>query len=383
MEKINTLLMKRINTPLMKKINIPLMKKTIYPLTKKTIYPVILLTLLLLVSCKSKKNMVASLPRPVLHTDSIYPDTTNAIAGLFAPDHSKLKALAVSKNKKQHTKKKETDTDADKSDRMLRGPQITSSSVDVSSVYTGVDRVVKYDFTHRDVPEAFEGFRIAFISDLHYKSLLKEKGLNDLVRLLIAQKADVLLMGGDYQEGCEYVEPLFSALARVKTPMGTYGVMGNNDYERCHDDIVNTMKHYGMHPLEHEVDTLRKDGQQIIVAGVCNPFDLKQNGVSPTLALSPNDFVILLVHTPDYVEDVSVANTDIALAGHTHGGQVRVFGYAPIQNSHYGTRFLTGLAYNSTKMPLIVTNGIGTSQMPVRIGAPAEIIMITLHRLKE
>ena len=87
---------------------------------------------------------------------------------------------------------------------------------------------------------------------------------NNRVELLIAQKADVLLMGGDYQEGCEYVEPLFSALARVKTPMGTYGVMGNNDYERCHDDIVNTMKHYGMRPLEHEVDTLRKDGQQII-----------------------------------------------------------------------------------------------------------------------
>ena len=349
----------------------------------KTIYPVILLTLLLLVSCKSKKNMVASLPHPVLHTDSIYPDTTNAIAGLFAPDHSKLKALAVSKNQKQHTKKKETDTDADKSDRMLRGTQITSSSVDVSSVYTGVDRVVKYDFTHRDVPEAFEGFRIAFISDLHYKSLLKERGLNDLVRLLIAQKADVLLMGGDYQEGCEYVEPLFAALSRVKTPMGTYGVMGNNDYERCHDEIVRTMKHYGMRVLEHEVDTLRKDGQQIIIAGVRNPFDLTHNGVSPTLALSPKDFVILLVHTPDYIEDVSVANTDLALAGHTHGGQVRVFGVAPVLNSHYGNRFLTGLAYNTAKIPLIITNGIGTSQLPIRIGAPAEVVMITLHRLAE
>ena len=46
---------------------------------------------------------------------------------------------------------------------------------------------------------------------------------------------------------------------------------GNNDYERCHDEIVNTMKHYGMRPLEHEVDTLRKDGQQIIIAGVRNP----------------------------------------------------------------------------------------------------------------
>ena len=167
----------------------------------KTIYPVILLTLLLLVSCKSKKNMVATLPRPVLNSDSIYPDTANAIAGLFSPDHSQLKELNVSKNKKQNTKEKTSTDTHESSDLVLRGTKITSSSVDVSSVYTGVDRVVKYDFTHRDVPEAFEGFRIAFISDLHYKSLLKEKGLNDLVRLLIAQKADVLLMGGDYQEG--------------------------------------------------------------------------------------------------------------------------------------------------------------------------------------
>lgn len=94
--------------------------------------------------------------------------------------------------------------------------------MNVPATYSGIDRVVEYDFTHRDVPEAFEGFRIAFISDLHYKSLLKEKGLNNLVDLLIAQKPDVLLMGGDYQEGCEYVEPLFAALARVKTPMGTF-----------------------------------------------------------------------------------------------------------------------------------------------------------------
>ena len=151
----------------------------------KTIYPVILLTLLLLVSCKSKKNMVATLPRPVLNSDSIYPDTANAIAGLFSPDHSQLKELNVSKNKKQNTKKKTSTDTHESSDLVLRGTKITSSSVDVSSVYTGVDRVVKYDFTHRDVPEAFEGFRIAFISDLHYKSLLKEKGLNDLVRLLI------------------------------------------------------------------------------------------------------------------------------------------------------------------------------------------------------
>ena len=345
-----------------------------------------LLALLLLVSCKSKKNVVSTLPRPVLNMDSVsahITDTTVSIAGIFTPDHSQHKDLDVSKNKTRKPKKQESVIDDKHSDWVLRGTKITSSATKLSSAYAGIDRVVNYDFTHRDVPEAFEGFRIAFISDLHYKSLFKEQGLNSLVNLLIAQKADVLLMGGDYQEGCEYVEPLFAALSRVKTPMGTYGVMGNNDYERCHDDIVCTMEHYGMRVLEHKVDTLRKDGQQILIAGVRNPFELARNGVSPSLALSPKDFVILLVHTPDYIEDVSIANTDLALAGHTHGGQVRIFGVAPILPSHYGNRFVTGLAYNSAKIPLIVTNGIGTSQVPIRIGAPAEIVVITLHRLTE
>lgn len=263
------------------------------------------------------------------------------------------------------------------------GTLIMHSEVSVSSAYKGVDRVVKYDFTHRDVPEAFDGFRIAFISDFHYKSLFKEKELAGLVRLLIAEQADVLLMGGDYQEGCEYVPELFAALSQVKTPMGTYGVMGNNDYERCHDDIVREMQRHGMRVLEHRVDTLKRDGQQILIAGVRNPFDLKQNGKSPTLDLSPEDFVILLVHTPDYVEDVSVANTDLALAGHTHGGQVRIFGYAPIIPSHYGSRFLTGLKYNTANIPMIVTNGLGTSNRNIRIGAPTEVVVITLHQQKE
>ena len=215
---------------------------------KKINYLFIIFVLFLFVSCKSKKNVVSILPRPVLNVDSVRPDSSAAIDGLFAPDHSQLADLKVSTKKQKKTAKKEAATEQEERNLVLRGTKITSSTVNVPATYSGIDRVVEYDFTHRDVPEAFEGFRIAFISDLHYKSLLKEKGLNNLVDLLIAQKPDVLLMGGDYQEGCEYVEPLFAALARVKTPMGTFGVMGNNDYERCHDEIIRTMKHYGMRP---------------------------------------------------------------------------------------------------------------------------------------
>lgn len=348
---------------------------------KKLVYLLILIPFLFS-SCKSKKHLVASPVYPALSVDSLRPDT-GLVASMFTPDHSQLKELKRTSNrkKKQPANSVSTRTSSFPAG-VAPGTLITHTNVSVPSTYKGIDRVVNYDFTHRDVPEAFDGFRIVFISDLHYKSLFKEKELDGLVRLLLAQRADVLLMGGDYHEGCEYVPELFAALSKVKTPMGTYGVMGNNDYERCHEDIIREMHRYGMHVLEHKVDTLRRDGQQILIAGVRNPFDLKQNGKSPTLALSPEDFVILLVHTPDYIEDVSVANTDLALAGHTHGGQVRIFGYAPIIPSHYGSRFLTGLKYNTAKVPMIVTNGIGTSNKNIRIGAPAEIVVITLHRLK-
>lgn len=256
--------------------------------------------------------------------------------------------------------------------------EITSSRA--GSGYRGISRVRTYKFSHPDVPAAFDGFRIAFISDLHYKSLFKEKGLENLVRLLNDQRADVLLVGGDLHEGCEYVAPVVSALAAVKVPMGIYVVLGNNDYEACYADIVRQLEAHNIHLLEHRVDTLKRDGAEILIAGVRNPFDLQKNGVSPTLALSPDDFVILLMHTPDYAEDVAITNTDLVLAGHTHGGQVTLFGlYAPILPSHYGQRFRGGLKRNSQGIPMIITNGLGTSNRNIRMFAPSEVVVIELN----
>ena len=77
--------------------------------------------------------------------------------------------------------------------------------------------------------------------------------------------------------------------------------------------------------------------------GRAQSFRLGQERHIAQLGLSPDDFVILLTHTPDYAEDVPVTNSDLILAGHTHGGQVTLFGlYAPIVPSHYGQRFLPG-----------------------------------------
>lgn len=260
-------------------------------------------------------------------------------------------------------------------------------SVRVSKVsasgYKNVKRVRQYEFAHRDVPAAFDGCRLAFVSDLHYRSLLKEKGLRDVTRLLDDLHADALLIGGDLHEGCEYVPAVVAALGAVKMPLGTYAVLGNNDYEACYNDILEEMERQGIRLLEHKVDTLERGGERILIAGVRNPFNLGENGQSPTLSLSPDDFVVLLTHTPDYAEDVPVTNADLVLAGHTHGGQVTLFGlYAPVVPSHYGQRFLAGLRYNSNGTPVIITNGIGTSSRNIRLFAPSEVAVITLRRLE-
>jgi predicted MPP superfamily phosphohydrolase len=92
------------------------------------------------------------------------------------------------------------------------------------------------------------------------------------------------------------------------------------------------------------------------------------------------DFVILLTHTPDYIEEPEANIANLALAGHTHGGQVTLFGlYAPVTASKYGMRYRTGLKHNRQGIPIIISNGLGTSRRPIRMFAPTDIVIVTLR----
>ncbi|MBR3896882.1 MAG: metallophosphoesterase, partial [Bacteroidaceae bacterium] len=92
-------------------------------------------------------------------------------------------------------------------------------------------------------------------------------------------------------------------------------------------------------------------------------------------------YVIMITHTPDYTEDTDITHTDLALAGHTHGGQVTLLGLiVPETGSKYGRRFLTGLNYNTRGTPVITSNGLGTSRKNIRTGARSDVVMVTLKR---
>ena len=259
---------------------------------------------------------------------------------------------------------------------------LTSCATASFSKYKGVGRIKRYEIYSEQVPDSFNGFRIAFASDFHYESRFDAKRLHGAIRALQAADADVLLLGGDYRgrEGGD-MEELFSALAQVKTRFGTYAVMGNHERGESDTLVRRAMAHTGVRLLEHKTDTLWKGNEYILICGIRNPFDLKRNGVSPTLALRAEDFVVMLVHTPDYVEDTDVSNTDLALAGHTHGGQVSLFRrWSPAHFSKYGNRFLTGLKHNSQSIPLIITNGLGTSRKDIRLFTPSEVVVVELKQ---
>lgn len=259
---------------------------------------------------------------------------------------------------------------------------LTSCATASFSKYKGVGRIKRYEIYSEQVPDSFNGFRIAFASDFHYESRFDAKRLQGVIRALQAADADVLLLGGDYRgrEGGD-MEELFSALAQVKTRFGIYAVMGNHERGESDTLVRRAMAHTGVRLLEHKTDTLWKGNEYILICGIRNPFDLKRNGVSPTLALRAEDFVVMLVHTPDYVEDTDVSNTDLALAGHTHGGQVSLFRrWSPAHFSKYGNRFLTGLKHNSQGIPLIITNGLGTSRKDIRLFTPSEVVVVELKQ---
>ena len=241
----------------------------------------------------------------------------------------------------------------------------------------GVGRVKHYSFAHEDVPAGFDGYKIAFISDTHYPSLFNHKRLGKLVRRLKWEDADVLLLGGDYVTSDDYLNELFDSLSAVKPTDGVYAVLGNHE-RRYKDAALQAMNDYGIVLLADSAVAVERENDSIYLVGIYDSFVYDSLVVQPTELVDDEAFVLLLCHTPDYAERTSTT-ADIVLSGHTHGGQVSLFGlYTPVKNTQYGNRFLRGMNSTTSGASVITTNGVGTSRRKVRFCVPSEIVLVTL-----
>lgn len=234
-------------------------------------------------------------------------------------------------------------------------------------------------------PGALGGLRVAVLSDLHAGAPhLGAAKRREIVGLTNAARPDLVVLLGDYVVGREFggrfVEPEVIAreLAELRAPLGVVAVLGNHDCWFDGPRVRRALEGAGVRVLENDAVAREVQGTRLWVAGLS---DLWTEGVDIGAALRPvppGEPVLLLTHNPDVFSDVPERVT-LTLAGHTHGGQVRlpVFG-TPVVPSRYGGRYAAGLVVEDGKR-LFVTSGLGTSIVPVRFGVPPEIALLILR----
>lgn len=244
---------------------------------------------------------------------------------------------------------------------------------------SGVGRIKEYTVVNGQLPLEFDGYSIAFVSDLHYPSKFTKKRLHRLVDALQHLSPDAIMLGGDYVTSNDYIAELFSSISSVKTVNGTYAVLGN--HERKNKELIaREMRRCGIVLLSDSVAVIEREGSKIFFAGVYDSFEYNAEVVQPAETVPDSLFTVLLCHTPDYAERSSTT-ADLVLSGHTHGGQVSLLGlYTPVRNSVYGTKFLRGMNNTTAGSTVITTNGVGTSRKKIRFCVPSEIVVVRLKR---
>lgn len=265
-------------------------------------------------------------------------------------------------------------------------------------------RVQHYAFTPPRWPTKLK-LRLAVIADPHAcEPWMSVKRLERISVLTNSLEADLILLLGDYDAGHNFrtgdvlAKDWAPALARMEAPLGVHAVLGNHDW--WHDLTAQRNGHgpvYGRVALEragipvYENDAVRfeKDGYDFWLAGLGDQIALlprrkygrsRWRGVDDlpgTLAkVTGNAPVILMAHEPDIFPQVP-DRVSLTISGHTHGGQVRLFGHSPVVPSKYGNRFAYGHVIEGNRH-LVVSGGLGCSIAPVRFGVPPEIVVIDL-----
>ena len=240
-----------------------------------------------------------------------------------------------------------------------------------------LDRIVVYNeisFTSPNIPAEMDGYRIAFVTDIHAMSRFDER-LQRVVNELNQRQIDLLLIGGDIAFDHNDLDPAIALLAQIVTTDGSFGVEGNHDKYQA---LFAAMEAHGITPLSNSGLYIR-DG--FYLAGVEDLWN-RNPDISVAIANAGSDsFVLLLSHNPDVSMEQDTTGVDLILSGHTHGGQLNFFGRWSIGLdsgiiSHYGDRFRAGWAESRDGTPVYVCRGAG--QYYPRVFARPEVTLITL-----
>ena len=238
------------------------------------------------------------------------------------------------------------------------------------------------------LPEAFDGFRIAQISDIHFGPYMGQAGVERAVRLAQSFQPDLVALTGDFvshpwkqgngRSGAMFIEPCADVLAQLKDTR-MIAVLGNHDHFNGANIVEAGLKERGIAVPRNASLPLERGKDRIWIAGVDDVW-VRTADLGRTLRGIPTtEATILLAHEPDFADHAACFPVDLQLSGHSHGGQVRLPGIGALVLPEMAHKYPIGL--NRVGALQVYTNvGLGVINPPVRFLCPPEVTFLTLSK---
>lgn len=236
-------------------------------------------------------------------------------------------------------------------------------------------RAVDCDVALGGLPRSFGPLRVLHLSDLHFARCYDRAYFEAVAEAASAWDADLVLFTGDLLDDESTLDWTGPVLGRLRGRLGQFAILGNHDVPHRPGRVRRALRSTGFATLDGRWTTVEDGGRTVALGGTSHPW-------GP--ALDPEgrpeaDATIVLSHSPDeFPRIASWGTVDLVLAGHNHGGQVRLPGLGPIvMPSRYGLRYDRGF-FRRGRTLMEVTQGVG-GKHPLRYGCPPEVVRLTLR----
>lgn len=238
-------------------------------------------------------------------------------------------------------------------------------------------RVVEHRVTTPRWPAGVRPLRLAFASDLHAGPTTHPSVLDEGFAILAAQRADAILLGGDYVFlSAAHIPAIAERVARLRAPLGIYGVLGNHDLWADDAAIVAALTASGARMLVNERVALPPPFAHVALVGLDDPW----TGIRARAPFEDDDRVrVILVHAPEALLHLGDQPFELAVCGHTHGGHVALPGGIPIlAPGPLSRRYAHGRHALGGDRTLIVSRGVGSTEVAPRFYADPDITVVEL-----
>jgi predicted MPP superfamily phosphohydrolase len=251
-------------------------------------------------------------------------------------------------------------------------------------------KLVSIEIPLSRLTEAWDGFRIVQLSDLHYDEHFSVVPLRKAINLVNGLQPDLVVVTGDFVtspflrshrsllvRAARAIEPCAQLLAQIRARFGILATLGNHDASTDPSHINAVLQSHGISVLRNRTVPLEREGGRLWLCGLDDVLEGKPDLKLALRGVPQTEPVVLLTHEPDYADYVS--HVDLQLSGHSHGGQIRI----PLVGAPFlpvmGQKYPWGLR-RIGPLTLYTNAGIGTIWIPMRLNCPPEITLITLRK---